>query len=115
MILVVSRRLDLLRLDYAFAVIVPCLFAIYLNDLNLLSHLDVILGFVFFVMTGCVMNDALDRRDPREVETIQRTKEFVWKELAALAIACFVFGIGFMIRTVQDHILKGGLLVLQAS
>ncbi|MHA1745038.1 MAG: hypothetical protein ACTSWW_03495 [Promethearchaeota archaeon] len=108
----VSRRLDLLRLDYAFAVIVPCLLAIYLNDLKLLAHLDIILGFGFFVMTGCVMNDAIDRRDPREIETIERTKDFVWKELAALAIVCFAFGFGFMIRTVLDHPLNGLLLLV---
>ena len=108
----VSRRLDLLRLDYAFAVIVPCLLAIFLNDLKLLAHLDIILGFGFFVMTGCVMNDAIDRRDPREIETIERTKDFVWKELAALAIVCFAFGFGFMIRTVLDHPLNGLLLLV---
>ena len=108
----VSRRLDLLRLDYAFAVVVPSLFAIYLNDLELLTHLDIILGFGFFVITGCLMNDAIDRRNPREKETIQRTKEFVWKELAALAIVCFAFGLGFMIRTIIDHPLNGGLIFL---
>ncbi len=108
----VSRRLDLLRLDYAFAVIVPCLLAIFLNDLKLLAHLDIILGFGFFVMTGCVMNDAIDRRDPREIETIERTKDFVWKELAALAIVSFAFGFGFMIRTVLDHPLNGLLLLV---
>jgi len=37
-----SNRIGLLRLDYIFSVITPMLIAIYLNGLNPLDHIDII-------------------------------------------------------------------------
>jgi hypothetical protein len=98
-----SRRIDLLRLDYAFSVLVPCLMAIYLNHYDLLPHLDIIIGFLLFAVTGNTLNDAIDSRDPNEVETIERVKGFHWKEIAAIAIICFMFGVMMFVRTIQEH------------
>ena len=94
----VSRRLDLLRIDYAFAVIVPCLFAIYYNHYNLFDHLDIIGGFLLFTITGNTLNDAIDMRNPNEKETIERTRGFHWKEIAAIGIISFVFGMMLFLR-----------------
>lgn len=47
-----SRRIDLLRLDYLLSVLIPMLTAIFLNRLNLFVHIDIIIGFAFLAVTG---------------------------------------------------------------
>lgn len=108
----VSRRSDLLRIDYAFSVIVPCLFAIYYNHYNLLSHIDIIFGFLLYAITGNTLNDAIDMRDPHEVETLERTKGFHWKEILAIGIIAFMFGSMLFVRTIKEHPINGLLLFL---
>jgi hypothetical protein len=108
----VSRRLNLLRLDYAFSVIVPLLFAIYYNHYNLFDHLDIIMGFLFYAITGNTLNDAIDMRDPNEKETIERTQGFHWKEIMAIGIISFLFGSMFFIRTILAHPINGLFLFL---
>ena len=76
-----SRRIDLLRLDYAFSVIVPCLLALYFNNLTVRSHLDIIIGFLLYAITGNTINDAIDMRDPNENDTLERVKGYHWKEI----------------------------------
>jgi hypothetical protein len=98
-----SRRIDLLRLDYAFSVIVPMLMAIYFNDLNLLDHLDIIIGFGFLAVTGNTLNDAIDMRNPKEEDTLERTKGYHWKEIATIGVITFVFGMMFFLRTIRAH------------
>jgi hypothetical protein len=106
-----SRRIDLLRLDYAFSVIVPCLIAVYLNNLNPLHHLDIIIGFLLYAITGNTLNDALDARNPNETETIERIKGYHWKEIGTIAVVGFVFGTMLFIRTIQEHPINGLFLL----
>jgi hypothetical protein len=107
-----SRRIDLLRLDYAFSVIVPCLLAIYFNELNLFAHLDIIVGFLLYAITGNTLNDAIDMRNPDEKETIERVKGFHWKEILAIAIIAFLFGTMLFIRTIRAYPINGLLLII---
>lgn len=107
-----SRRIDLLRLDYVFSVVVPCLLAIYFNDLNLIQHLDIIFGFVLFAITGNTLNDVIDARNPEEIETIERIKGYHWKEILAISVISFVFGLMLFIRTIQDHLINLGILIV---
>jgi hypothetical protein len=108
----VSRRLNLLRLDYAFSVLTPCLFAIYHNGYNLFAHLDIIFGFLFYAITGNTINDAIDMRDPNEKETIERTQGFHWKEIMAIAIISFLFGSMMFVRTIRAHPINALYLIL---
>ena len=62
----VSRRLDLLRLGYAFSVLIPCLLAISLHNLLIWDYLDIIFGFFFYAITGNTLNDVIDTRNPEE-------------------------------------------------
>src|SRR5271157_225502 len=98
-----SRRIDLLRLDYAFSVIVPCLMAVYFNHLNLFDHLDIIAGFLLYAITGNLLNDAIDLKDPNDVETAQRVEGYRAKELAAMAMLSVLFGTFLFIRTCVEH------------
>lgn len=107
-----SRRLDLLRLDYAFSVLVPCLLAVYFNHLNLFAHLDIIVGFLFYAITGNTLNDAIDMRDPHEAETIERTKGYHPKELMAIAVIAFLFGTMMFVRTIQANPINALYLAL---
>ncbi|MHA1731894.1 MAG: hypothetical protein ACTSU5_08115 [Promethearchaeota archaeon] len=106
-----SRRIDLLRLDYIFSVIVPCLMAVYFHSLNLFAHLDIIGGFACFAVTGNLLNDAIDSRDPDDVETKERTEGFHWKEIAAMGLLAFLFGSTLFVRSVTQHPVNGIILV----
>ncbi|GAB4313108.1 MAG: hypothetical protein Kow0069_14100 [Promethearchaeota archaeon] len=107
-----SKRIDLLRLDYAFSVVVPCLMAVYFNDLDLFYHLDVIAGFFCFAITGNLLNDAIDARDPSDEETVERVRGFHWKEIAAMAVLSFLFGTFLFARTVTEHPVNGLILAV---
>lgn len=107
-----SRRIDLLRLDYIFSVVVPCLMAVYFNDLNLFAHLDIIGGFCCYAITGNLLNDAIDSKDPTEVETIERIEGYRTKELTAMALLAFLFGSALFIRPISAHPVNGAILVL---
>jgi 4-hydroxybenzoate polyprenyltransferase len=98
-----SRRIDLLRLDYAFSVIVPCLMAVYFNKLNLFNELDIIVGFLLYAITGNLLNDAIDVKDPGDVETAARVEGYRAKELAAMALLSVLFGTFLFIRTCIEH------------
>ncbi len=102
-----SKRIDLLRLDYMFSVIVPMLLAIYFNDLSIMDHLDILVGFGFLAITGNTLNDAIDARDPDDHETHERIEGYHWKEIAAIGIIAFIFGIMMFARTVQEHPING--------
>ncbi len=107
-----SRRIDLLRLDYIFSVVVPCLMAVFFHDLNLFDHIDIIGGFACFALTGNLLNDAIDARDPDDTETIERTEGFHWKEIAAMGMLAFLFGMSLFIRTITAHPINGLVLVI---
>ncbi|MHA1782038.1 MAG: hypothetical protein ACTSUL_01280, partial [Promethearchaeota archaeon] len=67
-----SKGLKLLRIEYIFSVLVPCLLSIYLNNYNLLNHIWILAGFAFYAITGNTLNDFIDMKDPNEKETLER-------------------------------------------
>lgn len=107
-----NRRLELLRLDYMFAVIVPCLMAIYYGNLNFWQHIDIVAGFGFYAIAGNTLNDILDARNPSETETIERIKGFRVKEIATLSIISFFIGTMLFIRTIKEHWINGVILAV---
>ena len=87
-----SKGFKLLRVEYIFSVIVPCLLCIYLNDYDLLSQLWILAGFGFYAITGNTLNDVIDKRDPNEKDTLERVKGYSSKEILTISIASFVLG-----------------------
>lgn len=86
------RGFKLLRVEYIFVVIIPCLICIYLNRYNWVENVWILAGFAFYAMTGNTLNDAIDMKDPSEKDTLERTKGFHRKEILTLSIANFVIG-----------------------
>ncbi|MFW9876346.1 MAG: UbiA family prenyltransferase [Candidatus Thorarchaeota archaeon] len=87
-----SSGFRLLRVEYIFSVIIPCLLSIYLNDYDVVSHTWLLAGFSFYAITGNTLNDVIDMKDPREKETLERVKGYGRKEIAVLAMASFMLG-----------------------
>ncbi|MFX1499718.1 MAG: UbiA family prenyltransferase [Promethearchaeota archaeon] len=87
-----SKGFRLLRLEYIFSVLIPCLLCIYLNDYDLSSHIWILSGFAFYAITGNTLNDVIDMKDPNEKETLERVEGYSRKEIAVLAIASFLLG-----------------------
>lgn len=93
----ISRRIEILRLDYLFAVIVPTLFAIYFNKLDIHDYWGLIVSFCFFGISGNIINDIIDRKDDSDIEAQTRTHGFHDKELWALALVSGILGISLLI------------------
>jgi len=87
-----SKGFRLLRVEYLFSVLVPCLLCIYLNDYNPIAHIWILAGFSFYAITGNTLNDAIDMKDPNEKETLERVKGYQRKEILMLSIASFTLG-----------------------
>ncbi|MCK4479219.1 MAG: hypothetical protein KAV01_01720 [Candidatus Lokiarchaeota archaeon] len=87
-----SKGFKLLRVEYIFSVIIPCLLCIYLNGYDIVSHIWILSGFAFYAITGNTLNDVIDMKDPNEKETLERVKGYGRKEIAVLAIASFMLG-----------------------
>ena len=87
-----SKGFKLLRVEYIFSVIIPCLLCIYLNGYDIVSHIWILAGFSFYAITGNTLNDVIDMKDPNEKETLERVKGYGRKEIAVLAIASFMLG-----------------------
>ena len=68
------KRIELLRLDYLFSVLLPCILAIYINKFEVMNHIDILIGFSFLGITGNTLNDVIDSRNPKEIETIKRKR-----------------------------------------
>ena len=107
-----SRRIDLLRLDYIFSVIIPILIAIYLNNLNPFEHFDIIIGFIFLAITGNTWNDVADMKDPNEEETLKRVEGYTPREIFTIGLASFFFGITLLLRTCLKFPINGLFLIL---
>ena len=71
-----SKGFKLLRVEYIFSVIIPCLLCIYLNDYDIFSHIWVLAGFAFYAITGNTLNDVIDMKDPNEKETLERVEGY---------------------------------------
>ncbi|MHA1146771.1 MAG: UbiA family prenyltransferase [Promethearchaeota archaeon] len=107
-----SKRIDLLRLDYTFSVIVPMLLAIFINNLNPFMHIDIILGFFFLAITGNTWNDVIDMRHPEEIETLERVKGYHPREIFTIGLASFVLGITLLMRTALQHTINAFFLFI---
>ena len=94
-----SRRIDILRLDYLFSVLIPILIAIYLNNLNPLEHFDIIIGFCLLGIAGNTWNDVVDMKDSKEIDTIQRLEGYAPREIFTIGAAAFIFGMTLLLRT----------------
>lgn len=107
-----SRRIDLLRLDYTFSVIVPILIAIFINNYLIWNHIDIIVGFVMLAITGNTWNDVVDMRDPNEIETLERVEGYHWKEIFTIGLFTFVLGITLLLRTCFEKWINGIVLIV---
>jgi hypothetical protein len=87
-----SKGFRLLRVEYIFSVLVPCLLCIYFNNFNPINHIWILAGFSFYAITGNTLNDAIDMNNPTEKETLERVKGYQRKEILVLSIASFVLG-----------------------
>ncbi|TFF86839.1 MAG: hypothetical protein EU517_00030 [Promethearchaeota archaeon] len=87
-----SKGFRLLRVEYIFSVLVPCLLCIYFNNYHPTTHIWIMAGFAFYAITGNTLNDAIDMKDPSEKETLERVKGYQRKEILVLSIASFVLG-----------------------
>ncbi|MFX1277123.1 MAG: hypothetical protein ACFFBP_03435 [Promethearchaeota archaeon] len=87
-----SKGFGLLRLEYLFSVLIPCLLAIYLNGYEIVDHIFLLAGFGFYAITGNTLNDMIDMKDPNEKETLERVKGYGRKEIGTLAIASLFLG-----------------------
>jgi len=107
-----SKRIDLLRLDYLFSVIVPLLVAIFLNNLNPLEHIDIIIGFSFLAITGNTWNDVIDMKHPEEKETLERVEGYHPREIFTIGAVAFVLGLTLLLRTCFQNLINAILLSL---
>ena len=87
-----SKGFRLLRVEYVFSVLMPCLLSIYLNNYDLISNIWILAGFVFYAITGNTLNDVIDMKDPNEKETIERVEGFSRKEILVISIGSFILG-----------------------
>lgn len=107
-----GSRFGLLRLDYTFSVIVPMLIAIYLNDLNIFHHIDILIGFTFLAITGNTWNDVIDMKDPEEVETLKRVEGYHPKEIFTIGFVTFILGIALLLRTCLQNFINSVFLII---
>ena len=87
-----SSGFRLLRVEYIFSVLIPCLLSIYLNGYDLKSQIWILSGFIFYAITGNTLNDVIDMADPNEEETLERVKGYSRKEILVISIASFILG-----------------------
>lgn len=107
-----SQGFKLLRLEYLFSVLIPCLLCIYLNKYDINQHLWILAGFAFYGITGNTLNDYIDMRDPNEKETLERVKGYHKKEILILAIGSFVLGTASFMNSILINPLLAIYLVL---
>ncbi len=107
-----TKRIELLRLDYTFSVLIPMLFAIYLNHLNIFRYLDILVGFTFLAITGNTWNDVIDMRNPDDADTIKRVEGYHPKEIFTIGLVSFILGITLLVRTCIEHFLNFILLLM---
>ncbi|MFX0136751.1 MAG: UbiA family prenyltransferase [Candidatus Hodarchaeota archaeon] len=107
-----SKGFKLLRIEYIFSVLIPCLLCIYLNRYDVISHVWILAGFSFYAITGNTLNDVIDMKDPNEKETLERVKGYSRKEIAVLAIGCFLLGTMCFINNILTNPVLGVYLTI---
>ncbi|MFX1405412.1 MAG: hypothetical protein ACFFC9_00625 [Promethearchaeota archaeon] len=107
-----SKGFRLLRVEYLFSVLVPCLLCIYLNNYSVISHIWILAGFAFYAITGNTLNDLIDMKDPNEKETLERVAGYQRKEIFVISIASFLLGSTCFMNNIIINPLLGVYLVL---
>ena len=107
-----SKGFRLLRIEYVFSVLMPCLLCIYLNSYDLIDNIWILAGFVFYAITGNTLNDVIDMNDPSEKETIERVKGYSRKEILVISIGSFVLGTTCFLNEIIFNPILGIYLIL---
>ena len=107
-----SSGFRLLRVEYIFSVLMPCLLSIYLNGYDIKSHVWILSGFIFYAITGNTLNDVIDMTDPNEKETLERVKGYTRKEILVISIASFILGTSCFMNEILDNPLLAIYLIL---
>ena len=112
MIFSMSNGFRLLRIEYLFSVLVPCLLSIYLNKYEITSHIWILAGFAFYAITGNTLNDVIDMKDPDEIETLERVHGYSRKEILTISLASFLIGTICSMNRIVVYPLLGIYLVI---
>jgi len=107
-----SKGFKLLRVEYIFSVLIPCLLAIYLNDIDLVEQIWILSGFAFYAITGNTLNDVIDMKDPEEKETLDRVKGYSRKEIFVLSLASFALGSSCFMNRILVYPVLGIYLII---
>ncbi|TFG24875.1 MAG: hypothetical protein EU533_01680 [Promethearchaeota archaeon] len=107
-----SKGFKLLRVEYLFSVIIPCLLAIYLNEIELGEQIWILSGFAFYAITGNTLNDVIDMKNPAEKETLDRIKGYSRKEIFVLSISSFALGSSCFINRILVYPVLGIYLII---
>ncbi|MFX1573374.1 MAG: hypothetical protein ACFFB0_11545 [Promethearchaeota archaeon] len=107
-----SKGFRLLRVEYIFSVLIPCLLCIYLNNYEIISHIWILAGFAFYAITGNTLNDVIDMKDPSEKETLQRVEGYGRKEIFVLSLGSFVLGTMCFMNNILTTPILGIYLVI---
>jgi hypothetical protein len=107
-----SKGFRLLRVEYIFSVLVPCLLCIYLNNYDPIAHIWILAGFSFYAITGNTLNDAIDMMDPNEKETLERVRGYQRKEILILSITSFILGTMCFWNSFLDNLLLVWYLII---
>ena len=107
-----SKGFRLLRIEYVFSVIIPCLLCIYLNEYDIKSQIWIVSGFIFYAITGNTLNDVIDMKDPNEKETLDRVKGYNRKEILVISIASFVIGTTCFMNDILENPLLAIYLII---
>ncbi|MHA1461401.1 MAG: hypothetical protein ACTSO8_07960, partial [Promethearchaeota archaeon] len=106
-----SNGFRLLRIEYLFSVLVPCLLSIYLNNYEIISHIWILAGFAFYAITGNTLNDVIDMKDPDEKETLIRVQGYSRKEILTISLASFLIGTLCFMNTIILYPILGIYLI----
>lgn len=112
MILSMSNGFRLLRIEYLFSVLVPCLLSVYLNKYEITSQIWILAGFAFYAITGNTLNDAIDMKNPNEIETLDRVHGYSRKEILTISLACFLIGTMCFVNRIVVYPILGIYLVI---
>ena len=107
-----SNGFRLLRIEYIFSVLVPCLLSIYLNNYEVINHIWILAGFAFYAITGNTLNDVIDMKDPNEKETLKRVQGYNRKEILTISLATFLIGTLCFMNSIIVYPILGIYLVI---
>ncbi len=107
-----SNGFRLLRIEYLFSVLVPCLLCIYVNKYEIITHLWILAGFAFYAITGNTLNDVIDMKNPDEKETLKRVQGYSRKEILTISFASFLIGTLCFMKSIIVYPILGIYLIV---